>query len=276
MKVSIITVTYNSGQTIADTIKSVLGQSYPDIEYIIVDGNSTDNTVDIIKEYQTKFLGRLRWISEKDKGLYDAMNKGIRMAEGDIIGILNSDDFFSNSDIIRNVVDGMENYDAVYGDVHYVDCNDITNTVRYYSSALFKPWKMRLGFMPAHPSYYCRREVFEKFGCFDLQFKVAADFEMMLRHIFIHNISTKYLPLDFVTMRIGGLSTSGFSSHRRILKDHMLAYSKNKVHSNYFLEGLRYIYKLWEICSFRIRKDITRKPLLCNIKGAEHLDVKTL
>ncbi len=247
MTISIITATFNSGTTLRDTIESVLSQSFKDIEYIIIDGASKDNTLDIIKEYEPKFEGKMKWISEPDKGLYDAMNKGIEMATGDVIGILNSDDFYSSTDILASVAKEIEDVDAVYGDVHFVNPVNLKKTVRYYSSRIFRPWMMRLGFMPAHPSFYCRRSVYQEYGLFDTSFRIAADFEQLLRLIFINKISIKYLPINFVTMRMGGVSTSGWESHKTIFKEHMRAYKKNNVYSNFFLEGLRYIYKVGEV-----------------------------
>jgi glycosyltransferase involved in cell wall biosynthesis len=196
--------------------------------------------------------GRLKWISEKDRGLYDAMNKGVKMASGDIIGILNSDDFYTSNNILSQVVENIGELDAVYGDIHYVNDGDLTKMVRYYSSSFFKPWMMRLGFMPAHPSFYCRKSIYQKYGLFDTSFKVAADFEQLLRLIFINRISIKYLPIDFVTMRTGGASSSGMTSHKSIIKDHMLAYKKNGVYSNYLLEGMRYLYKILEITKYKL------------------------
>lgn len=252
MKISIITATFNSGLTIRDTIQTVLSQKYSDYEHIIVDGNSNDNTLDIIREFEPVYKGKLRWISELDRGLYDAMNKGISMATGDVIGILNSDDFYTSNDVLSTVVREIEDVDAVYGDIHYVSPANLDKCVRNYSSKSFSRWKMRLGFMPAHPSFYCRREIYSSYGSFDLSFKVAADFEQLLRLIYIHNISTKYIEKDFVTMRTGGASSSGLQSHKKIIRDHMLAYKKNGLTPSYFLESLRYIYKLVEVAKYRI------------------------
>ena len=250
MKLSLITVTYNSGATLAYTIKSVLSQTYPDIEYIIVDGASKDNTVAIIKEYETQFKGHIKWISEPDKGLYDAMNKGIRMATGEIIGILNSDDFFTNKNVLQKVADTFNedaSLDAVYGDVHFVNPEDLERCVRYYSSKVFNRKLMKLGFMPAHPSFYVRKECFEKYGIYKTDYKIAADFEFLLRVIYKNKIRTKYLPIDMVTMRTGGASTSGLESHKRIMKEHLRAFHENDVYTNVFLLSLRYIYKTGEI-----------------------------
>lgn len=261
MTISIITATYNSGATLRDTMESVLSQSYPDFEHIIVDGLSSDNTLDIVHELEPRYKGRLKILSEKDRGLYDAMNKGIAMAAGDVIGILNSDDFYTSDDILSRVANEIEGVDAVYGDIHYVNDSDLTKCVRYYSSKGFRRWKMLMGFMPAHPSFYCRRAIYSRYGLFDLDFKVAADFEQLLRLIYINRIFIKYLPLDFVTMRTGGASSSGLESHKKIIRDHMLAYKKNGVNSNYFLEGLRYLYKICELGKARINNSIYPRVL---------------
>lgn len=258
MKISIITATFNSGSTVRDTMLSVLSQSYKNIEHIIVDGRSKDNTMDIVRDMEPLYDGRLRYISEKDKGIYDAMNKGIKMATGDVIGILNSDDFYSSGYVLETLVAVLKNSgaDAVYGDIHYVDDEDLNKCVRYYSSGNFRPWMMRLGFQPAHPSFYCKREIFERHGSFDITFRVAADFEHLLRLIYINRISTCYVPLDCVTMRTGGASTSGMKSHLRILTDHLRAYRKNGVNSNLFLDTARYVYKIGELMRAKISNPI--------------------
>ncbi len=252
MKISVITATFNSGKTLRDTIESVLRQTYRDIEYIIVDGASRDDTLDIIREYEPRFGGRMRWISEPDRGIYDAMNKGIGMATGAVVGLLNSDDFYTDECVLERGAAEIMDVDAVFGDIHYVDDGDLTKCVRYYSSKGFRRWKMRMGFMPAHPSFYCRRTVYTRFGLFDTDFRVAADFDQLLRLIYLNRIHTRYIPMDFVTMRTGGASSSGMKSHKKIIRDHMLAYKKNGVRSNYVLEGMRYLNKLWEIGSQRV------------------------
>lgn len=254
MKISIITVSINSSATIADTMESVLAQDYGDYEHIIVDGGSTDGTVDIIARYKPRYNGRLKWVSEADEGLYDAMNKGIDLSEGDVIGMLNSDDFFTSNDILSLISRNIEGVDAVYGDVHYVSPADLSRCVRRYSSASFRPWMMRMGFMPAHPSFYCRREIYERFGKYDPAFKVSADFEMLLRLIFLNRINCRYLPVDFVTMRTGGISNSGLGSHRRILREHFGAYGKNNVRSNYLLESVRYVSRVLDLLKARLAR----------------------
>ena len=201
---------------------------------------------------EPRYNGKLKVVSEKDRGLYDAMNKGIALATGDVIGILNSDDFYSSKEILKTVAENITGVDALYGDIHYVNDDNLQKNVRTYSSKNFRRWKMHLGYMPAHPSFYCRREIYSKYGLFDLDFKVAADFEQLLRLIYVNRIQTKYVPMDFVTMRTGGASSSGFQSHKKIFRDHFLAYKKNGVYSNVFLESIRYFCRLATIYSQRI------------------------
>ena len=160
MKVTVITVAFNSAATIADCMQSVLDQTYSDIEYIVVDGQSNDNTIGVIREFEPKFVGKMRWVSEKDNGIYDAMNKGLCMATGDVVGILNSDDFFTTTDVVEKVAQTFSDsmLDAVYGDVHFVREPDLTHSVRHYSSAGFRPWWLRFGLMRV-------RKFFRKQAC---------------------------------------------------------------------------------------------------------------
>ena len=250
MKITLITVTYNSGKTLSTTLESVLAQTHQNIEYIIVDGASKDNTVALIKAYEPRFEGRLKWVSEPDKGLYDAMNKGIRMATGMVIGILNSDDFFTNNDILQQVADAFESnkeIDAVYGDVHFVNPDNLEKCVRYYSSKVFRRSLMKIGLMPAHPSFYLKKERFEQFGYYKTDYKIAADFEFLLRVIYKGRILTKYMSIDMVAMRTGGASTSGFESRKRIMKEHLRGFRENGIYNNVFFLSLRYPYKIWEL-----------------------------
>ena len=191
MKISIITVTYNSAATLRDTMESVLAQTYTDIEYVVVDGLSKDNTMDIVREYEPRFQGRMKYISEKDHGLYEAMNKGIRMATGEIVGIINSDDFYHRNDIIQLVADAMaaSEVQAVYGDVRFVNPENLDKTVRYYSSKIFRPSLFRFGFMPAHPTFFTYRKYFEQYGYYRLDYKIAADYELLVR--FLHKYGVK-------------------------------------------------------------------------------------
>lgn len=269
MKISIITATYNSGATLRSTLESVLSQTFTDFEHLIIDGASKDDTLDIVKEYAPRYNGRLRCISEPDRGIYDAMNKGIKLATGNVVGILNSDDFYTTKEVLERVAQAMNDrdVDAVYGDVHFVRDNDLARCVRYYSSRPFHREWMRMGFMPAHPSFYCRREVYLRYGGFDLSYKVAADFENLLRLIFVNRIRTLYLPMDFVTMRTGGASTSGLQSHRQIMADHLRALRTNGVYSNIVLLSLRYVYKVAEVVWSKIKTSATDKLKLIK-KGA--------
>lgn len=246
MKVSVITPAYNSGATIRDTIKSVLSQTYPCIEYIVVDGGSRDNTLAILEEYT---YGIAKIISEPDRGIYDAMNKGIREATGDIVGILNSDDFFTSIDVIETIVRVFEQdkVDAVYGDVHFVKPTDLSTCVRYYSSDIFRPFLFRFGFMPAHPSFYVKRACYERGGLYSLDYKIAADFDLLIRFLYTYRMKSKYLKKDMVTMRLGGISTSNIRNRMKINEEIVQACQRNGIYTNWLWICLRYLYKLKEI-----------------------------
>ena len=250
--ISIITATYNSAETINDTIKSVLCQTNKDFEYIIVDGGSTDETVDIVKSYESEFSGRLKWVSEKDKGIYDAMNKGIKMASGDIIGILNSDDYYTSDDILQTIADAFkcQTVDAIYGDIHFIKDGVPDKCVRYYSSRLFSPFWLRFGFMPAHPSFYCKRDVFDKSGLYRLDYKIGSDYEMMVRLFRKHKISSRYVPKDFVTMRTGGASNSNLQSRLTLIKEDVKACRDNGIYTNELFICLKFLYKIFEFRVF--------------------------
>ena len=250
MTISLITVTYNSGNTLFSTLQSVLSQTHLDIEYIIVDGVSKDHTIDVLKEYEPKFNGRLRWISEPDKGLYDAMNKGIRMATGDVVGILNSDDFFTGKDVLAQVVRAFETDDrlaAVYGDVHFVHPDKLDKCVRYYSSKVFKRKLMRFGFMPAHPTFFTYRKYFEKFGYYKIDYHIAADYELLIRFLYVHRLKSKYLSLDFMKMRTGGASTASIKSNILLNKEIVRACSENGIWTCMPLLFLKYFIKVFEL-----------------------------
>lgn len=247
MIISIITVTFNSSKTLRDTIRSVLSQSFLDIEYIIVDGLSNDKTVDIIKEYEPLFQGRLKWISETDNGLYDAMNKGIRMATGDIVGIINSDDFYHREDIIEKVVEVFKTstVQAVYGDVRFVRSNNLDKTVRYYSSKYFFSSLFRYGFMPAHPTFFTYRHYFKEFGFYKTDYKIAADYELLIRFLYIHHLKSRYLALDFMKMRMGGASTASVKSNMLLNKEIVRACKENGIWTCRGMIFLKYIIKIF-------------------------------
>ena len=248
MKVSIITATYNSAKTLKDTMESVLRQTYPEIEYIIVDGNSTDETLETIRQYEPLFGEKMKWISERDKGIYDAMNKGISMATGDIMGILNSDDFFTTDDVVERFVKEFNDtsLDAVYGDIHFIRNNEPEKCIRYYSSKRFSPKWLRFGFMPAHPSFYCRREVFQKAGLYKTDYSIGSDYEMMVRLFMVHHIKAKYLPMDFVTMRTGGASTHNIKSRLQLIKDDVRGCLENGIYTNSLMICVKFLYKVFE------------------------------
>ena len=247
MKISLITATYNSAETLCDTLQSVLNQTFKDVDYIIIDGNSKDNTIDIVKEFEPKFEGRLRWISEKDKGIYDAMNKGVKMAQGEVVGILNSDDFFASDDVLEKVNAAFtENpiIDGVYADVRYVDWNDTGKTVRMFSGKDFKREKICWGQMPPHPSFYVKRECYDKFGLYSLDYPICADYDMFVKMIWIGNIKTLYINDIFVNMRSGGTSSNGLKVHRKIMKERMRCIREHNLPSNFFKQVSRYFGKI--------------------------------
>lgn len=253
--ISIITVTYNSQKTIRDTIQSVLRQTCKEIEYIIVDGASSDGTMDIVKEYEPLFDGRMHYVSEPDSGIYDAMNKGIKMSSGDVVGIINSDDFFTNNDVLEAVAESFNNndIDALYGDIHFVKSDNLEQCTRYFSSKYFRPWLLRFGFMPAHPSFYCRKTVYEKYGLYDLEYHTSSDFEMMVRLFAVNQIKAKYVNKDFVTMREGGESTAGLASKRKVNKDIARSLKAHGIYTNQLFQLLRYVWRVGELVYTRIK-----------------------
>ena len=241
MQISIITVCYNSAATLEKTILSVAGQTHSNIEYLIVDGNSKDGTLDIIKKHEEKIT---KWISEPDKGLYDAMNKGIAMATGDIVGILNSDDtFYSNTVLAEIAAFHTDNaIDVSVGTI--MQHKENGKVVRVYSSKYWSPEKLRIGFMPPHPSIFFKRELFEKYGYYQLDFFIGADYELITRYFLKHQISWKYFDLTTTSMLVGGLSSSGLSSYLLISKEIKKALIRNDIKFNYLNIQLRGFWKL--------------------------------
>ena len=248
MKISLITATYNSAETLRDTMQSVLNQTFKDIDYMIIDGGSKDGTLDIVKEFEPKFEGRLRWISEKDKGIYDAMNKGVLMAQGDVVGILNSDDFFASDNVLEKVnATFTENptIDGVYADVRYVDWNNTSKSVRLFSGKDFTRKKLCWGKMPPHPSFYVKKECFDKFGLYSLDYPICSDYDMFVKMIWIGNINTLYINDVFVNMRSGGTSSNGIKVHKKIMKERMRCVREHNMPSNFFMQISRYIGKIF-------------------------------
>ena len=248
MKISIITTTYNSADTVADTFESVLRQTYTDIDYWVIDGGSTDGTLDIIRTYQDKFNGCMNYVSERDHGIYDAMNKGIRLCSGDVVGILNSDDYYTSDDVLETYAKEFadKNIDAVYGDIHFINGDNPEKTVRYYSSSLFSPFWLRFGFMPAHPSFYVRKSVYDRYGLYSMDYMIASDFDMIVRLFYKYKIKSRYVKKDFVTMRTGGMSTKNLKHRLRINKEDIKACRKYGLYTNLAFIGLKYFYKLFE------------------------------
>lgn len=246
MKVSIITVAYNSAKTLSDTIRSVLGQTYSDIEYWIIDGNSNDGTQNIIRQYEKHFNGRMRWISEPDCGIYDAMNKGISLCSGDIIGFLNADDFFTSDHAVAHIAKHFtDDTDAIYGDVHFVKDRQLDKCVRYYSGAIFRPWMVKFGFIPPHPSFYVRKKIYEKYGAYRADYQISADFELIARVCYKNKIRISYTPLDVVTMRLGGVSTNCYRNHLLGLIETLRACKNLGIHTNLLFVSMKYIIKLY-------------------------------
>lgn len=262
MKISVITATWNSGRTIGDTLRSVFNQSFTNVEHIIKDGGSKDDTLEICKNFEQKYYkdeckGRtINILSDKDKGIYDAMNQGVKAATGDVIGILNSDDFYTSDDVLARVAEEFEKnpeLEAVYGDIHFVKDENLKKCTRYFSSRYFRPWALRFGFMPAHPSFYVRREVYEKYGLYDLDFRTSSDFEMMVRLFVKEKINAKYINKDFVTMRAGGESTAGLEAKKKVNRDIAGSLKKYGVYSNQFFQSLRYFWRIGEIVYTKIK-----------------------
>lgn len=210
MKISIITITYNSAQTLEDTIKSVVSQDYPDLEYIIIDGKSKDRTLEIVSKYKDKIS---KVVSEKDKGLYDALNKGIQHATGDVIGLLHSDDLYAHDKVISNIAQKFttdSSVEGVYADLVFVHRNDTNKAMRVWESGAYKEGDFLKGWMPPHPTFFVRKEVYQKFGGFNISLKLSADYELMLRLIHKNNIKLAYLNETIVKMRMGGVSNVSF------------------------------------------------------------------
>lgn len=247
MKVSIITVSYNSASTIKDTIESVASQTYDNIEYIVIDGNSKDETMDIVTLY-SNIIDNV--VSESDKGIYDAMNKGVQLATGDIVGILNSDDFYETTTVIEDIVEHFKNNksaDVVFGDVVFVEPNDLKKVVRYYSSDKFKPFKLRFGWMPPHPATFIRKSVYDKYGLYKLGYKISADYEIFVRLLMVAKLPFSRINKVIVRMRSGGASTDGIQSSITLNKEIVKACRENGIYTNLFIVLLKMPFKLLEL-----------------------------
>tara|TARA_R110002124_G_C8874366_1_gene507987 strand:+ start:97 stop:840 length:744 start_codon:yes stop_codon:yes gene_type:complete len=243
LKVSIVTVVFNGKHTIQRCIDSVLGQNHPDIEYIIVDGQSTDGTIELIKSYGTRIT---HFLSEKDHGIYDAMNKGIDLATGEVIGIINSDDFYANSEVISKVVKALNetSYDACYADLDYIDNLDSGKIIRHWRSGEYSTSSFKNGWMPPHPTFFVKRKCYLDFGKFRLDFGSAADYELMLRMIEKNGVKITYVPEVIVKMQTGGVSNVSFKNRIEANKNDRKAWKVNQLKPRFYTLYLKPLRKL--------------------------------
>ncbi|MEW5251330.1 glycosyltransferase family 2 protein [Microbulbifer sp. 2201CG32-9] len=244
-KISIITVCYNSAETIRDTIESVLSQDYPSIEYIIVDGASTDSTPEILQEFEDRIDCI---ISESDRGIYDAMNKGISRASGDFIGILNSDDVYDNREVISLVVSSLETSgtESLFADLCIVERFRLEKVLRYCSAKNFSTGKIRWGMTIPHPTFFVSRAVYERLGGYRLGYRVSADFELIARFLYCNRVSYSYLPRSIIRMRQGGVSTSGVLGRIQQNFEIVRACRENEIYTNIFMISIKIPFKLFE------------------------------
>jgi glycosyltransferase involved in cell wall biosynthesis len=244
LKISIITVVYNGVRTLADCIESVLGQTYPDLEYLIIDGGSTDGTVELVQSYG----GRISvFRSEPDQGIYDAMNKGVGLATGDVIGILNADDLYAHREVLSRVAARFGAGDApeaVYGDLVYVRAENPAQVLRYWQAGTYAPGAFRWGWMPPHPTFFVRRSCYDRWGTFDLRLRSAADYELMLRFVHRHGARLGYLPEVLVRMRAGGVSNASWKNRLRANQEDRLAWKLNQLRPYFFTLTLKPLRKL--------------------------------
>lgn len=243
MKVTIITVTYNSDKYLEHCIRSVLGQTYPDIEYIIIDGKSSDNTPAIIRKYESRIA---KWISEPDKGMFDALNKGMALATGDIIGLLHSDDVFASDDAVASVVKAFEEQgtDTLYADLMYVYPEDLDKVYRIWRGKPYNRNLFRRGWMPAHPTFYIRRSLLETYGGYETHYFSSSDYEFMARYLFRYHLSSYYLPKLLIKMRRGGLSNNNLFKRLRANRRDYLAMKRNGIPFSFFVSILKPLSKL--------------------------------
>ena len=251
MKISIITVTFNCQNTISKTIESVISQTYKNLEYIVIDGNSNDNTKNIINKYKENIT---TFISENDNGIYDALNKGIKLAKGEFIVILHSGDIFYNKSTIEHSINEIGNYintDIFFSNILFIDNIENKRILRKYSSKYFKPYMFRFGFMPAHTSVIIRKKCFEDIGYYNIEYKIASDFDLLFNFMYLNKIKYKYIDMYFTYMTIGGISTSGFKSMIKINNEILHSLKSHNVYSNKVFIYFKYIFKIW---SFTFKK----------------------
>lgn len=243
MKISLITVTYNSAKYLEDSILSVIAQDYADIEHIIIDGGSTDGTLDIINKYKDHIAV---WVSEPDNGMYDAINKGMKLATGDVIGTLNSDDMLADNAVISAIVASFyyHKVDAVYGDLVYVKPDAVEQVVRFWKGLPYKRSRYRFGWMPAHPTFYFKRELLEMNGYYETHYFSAADYEFMARYLFYFRASAYYVPRLIVRMRSGGMSNGNILRRLRANRRDYLAMKRNRIPFAFIVSWIKPFRKL--------------------------------
>ena len=246
MKISIITATYNSESTLKTCLKSVLCQSFENIEYLIIDGNSTDETLDLVRQHQLQFPKiEFKILSEKDRGIYDALNKGIQLSTGEVIGFVHSDDMLADNQIILTLANKFENenLDGIYGDLQYIDKNNIDKVVRYWKGNDFNSRLLKKGWMPAHPTLFLKKEVYKKHGMFDLDYKISADYDFMLRIFKDNSLKFNYLPKVITKMRVGGASNRSIKNIIQKTKEDYRTVCSNNI-GGWFLIFLKNISKV--------------------------------
>ncbi|WP_435356990.1 glycosyltransferase family 2 protein [Emticicia sp. SJ17W-69] len=244
MKISIVTAAFNSAATIKDTIESVLSQDYPNIEYIVADGGSKDGTVEILKSYGDQ----IKWISEKDSGIYDAMNKGVKMATGDAIGVVGSDDFYPDNQAISKVVKAFNESkaDSVYGDLHYVDAVNTNKIVRNWKSGTYDRQRFLNGWMPPHTAFFLKKSAYDTYGLYDTTYRSAGDYELMLRMLYKHHVSSFYIPEVLMKMRIGGDSNSSIKGRIKANREDLRAWVINGLKPRWYTIYAKPISKIFQ------------------------------
>ena len=246
--VSIVTVVYNNASTIRDAIESVLSQDYPNLQYIIIDGGSTDGTIEIINEYRSQIHS---FISEKDTGIYNAMNKGLKLCQGEWTAILNSDDVYASVDVLSKVNEAFENAqcDAVYGDLVYVASDNLNRIIRYWKSGPYNRRAFLYGWMPAHPSFFIRTKFYHQFGFFREELHISADYELMVRMLFKHKLNACWIPNVLVKMRSGGQSDGNLSSRIRVNREDKISWTLNELKPYWFTLLLKPLRKIGQFIS---------------------------
>ena len=253
MKISIITTTYNSEKTIEETILSVLSQTYQNFEHIIVDGASKDNTMEIVKKYESKYEGKLKYISEPDKGIYDAMNKGIKMATGDVIGLLNSDDKYANNKVLKTISETIKETkcDGIHGNLLYMDEETMTRPQRKW---ITKSTNIKTGNITAHPTLYLKKELYDELGLYDLKYKVVADYNFMVKLLLNKDINLVHINEYLIHMRSGGVSSNGIKGYLYSLKESYRVLKDNNVRYAAIISFIRIIKTVWQMITAKFIK----------------------